>query len=215
MFYGYLVNCSMACRKNHQLKNYSGGFSLPELVITIGIIVMITAVILVRYANFNSSVLLSSQAFEIGLDIREAQVFGLGVRGEGSGTPFRDEYGVFFDTTTDLSRGQYLFFQDSDNDPVPKYDAGTDYVLSTLLLDARHRIESLCTSNPTTGGCPAGNVMTELSVTFKRPNFDARFFGVPGGSGVTEAYITISPINSTSETRTVKVTNTGQIEVLK
>lgn len=56
------------------------GFTLIEMMVVIGIVVIITAIILGSYPLFASQVSLSRIAREIALNYRQAQVYGLAVR---------------------------------------------------------------------------------------------------------------------------------------
>ena len=182
--------------KTPKYKRRSAGFSLPELLVTIAITMLLTGVILFKYADFNSTVLLNSQAFEIALDVREAQVFGLSVRSE-SGIDLREEYGLYFSTS---QSDRYVFFQDSGNTIPASYGVGEE--LNTIFLDPRYRIISICDAD--------ADCYDNVSVTFKRPNFDANFYVTDHGR-INEANISIAPTNDNDSVRTINITGTGQI----
>lgn len=55
-------------------KAHARGFTLVELLISIAIITVITAIVVVRYRQFDSTVLLKGAAYEIALALREAQI---------------------------------------------------------------------------------------------------------------------------------------------
>ena len=179
------------------------GFSLPELIVTIAIISLMTAIVLFRYSSFNSGALLQSQAYEMALDLRQTQVFGLSVRSEGSSTNFREEYGLYFDSN---NSGQYIFFQDSGSAvPASRASDGSED-LNVILLDPRYRIDGICVNS----GCTSIN---DVSITFKRPNFDALFRSSGFAGTIDEVSVTIAPVSDSTKTRTVNITNTGQISV--
>ena len=175
------------------------GFSLLEVLITAAIIGVVTALVVVRYGAFNNSVLLKSQAFELALDLREAQVFAISVRGNSS--EFREEYGLYF---SDSTPGQYLLFLDDDTIVPAAYEAGEE-IGDPYYLDSRFEIDQICSDVNCT------NQVSELAVTFQRPDFDAMIW-TNEGSSFSEARIDISSVSS-SEFRSVVITSTGQITV--
>src|SRR3989338_5497635 len=68
-------------------------FSLVELLATLGIFFVISGMIFFDFQTFNSRTVLDNLAHEIALTIRQAQVFGIGVRSEEGGFP---SYGTYF-----------------------------------------------------------------------------------------------------------------------
>lgn len=172
------------------------------------IIGIVTALVMVRYGAFNSVVLLKNQAFEIALDLREAQVFAISARGSGSGSvsEFREEYGVYFAKNSPTS---YIFFRDNGTDNPPRYNTG-EMLGTPRLLDNRFEIIEICVNTVTvTESCQ--NSRDNLAVSFARPDFDAKFFA--GGSSVNSAYVTIAGVVDPSVTRSIIISATGQITV--
>ncbi len=190
----------------HSFSKNIRGFSLLEVLITAAIIGIVTAMVVIRYGAFNNSVLLKSQAFELALDLREAQVFAVSVRGRG--VQFREEYGLYFDADT---TNQYLLFQDSGDTKPAIFNAGEE-IGKPYLIDSRFEITDICVNACTSGSTEVA--LEDLSISFARPDFDALFettdSSAPGS--INRAEITISPLSS-AETRRVIITSTGQITV--
>lgn len=191
--------------KSLQYKN--SGFTITELLVTIFIITLVTGIILLKYTSFNTGVLLKSQAYELALDIREAQIYSVSVRSDV--VSFDEEYGLFFDVD---SPNEYLFFQDSAGGPsLAVYNEGEE-VGDPLTFDNRYRINSMYTElDPA-----ADDYIKELSVSFKRPNFDARMYAVmldgSSNDAISTAYIEISPLDGSGSVL-VSVSSNGQISI--
>lgn len=180
------------------------GFSLVELLITIGIVIMVTGAVLVRHTSFNSSTLLKSQAFELSLDIRTAQQYSISARADRTDT--RAAYGFYFDAR---NPGQYQLFLDADDDNL--YDVGEEVGLANA-FDSRFFIKEICIQ----GNCSSSQA---ASVAFKRPNFDA-IIGNTNSAGAsyglygrTQVDVVIASVDDINTTRTVTVYQTGQIGV--
>ncbi len=185
------------------------GFTLIELMVTISIVVLVTAVVLVEYSSFNSTTLLTSQAYITAFDLREAQSLAIGVRGQG--TEFSQEYGIYF---TMSNTNSYQLFQDTGT-VVPATYTSSDVAVGALrYLDPRFKISDICV---TVSGSSAKDCnINNLAVTFMRPDFDAAFNAGGGGGRVsgtiTSVDIIFAPLKGTG-TRTVTVSSAGQISV--
>lgn len=187
------------------------GFSLIEVLITSAIIGIMTGIVVVQYGAFNSSVLLKNQAYEIALAVREAQVFSISVRGDQNNT-FREEYGIHVALEgaggTDPTQTVTLFVDADDDDPT-QYDVG-DIDVERLITDSRFEIYELCIGNTLSFACSG---IGDLSITFKRPDFDAEIYSSDWGSG-SIASIGLRGTSDRSIIRSVVVNATGQISVI-
>ena len=180
------------------------GFSLIELMVTIGIVMLVTGLVMVRYSSFNSTVVLRSQAYELALDIREAQVFGVSVGGN-SGS-FRLAYGIYIDLQ---SPNTYLLFQDISGGTSKMYDIGEE-VGERYTIDPRFSISSICT---TVGGIETCDTAqsAHASIAFKRPDFDA-VITTDSVANPDQITLIISTNDGTASQRVV-VYSSGQISV--
>ncbi len=78
-------------------KERKRGFSTIELVVTIGILIVITTLIFASFPKFRQTVSLKRTAQEVALAIRQAQAYGLSTRGFQSATEEKfPAYGVYF-----------------------------------------------------------------------------------------------------------------------
>ncbi|HEY0907941.1 MAG TPA: prepilin-type N-terminal cleavage/methylation domain-containing protein [Candidatus Paceibacterota bacterium] len=172
------------------------GFTLIELMVSIGIFSLITVLAVFNNAQFNSSVLLTNLAYEVALSVRQAQVYGVTVRRDSSGL-FTSAYGVHFSASTPSS---YFIFQDTARNRV--YDSGSDIILETLNLQKGNTIGRVCADTTCTFG--------DLDITFERPNPDASFRLNGTGSYQKGEVCIVSPRGTK---RRVIVDQTGQISV--
>ncbi len=169
------------------------GFSILEVLVTAAIIGIITGIIAFNYGSFNNSILLKNQAFQVALDLREMQTRALSSYGDSS--TFRNPYGVYFSTG---ASNQYILFID-DGDGV--FEIGEE--LEVRNLDSRFLIDALCNGSDCT--------LSDLSVTFVRPNFDAVMMS--GVSNVASGEVQLISITGNDATRSVMINATGQITV--
>lgn len=184
-------------------KYYICGFSLIELMVSVGILAVISTVVLANHTQFNSSVLLGSLAYDIALSVREAQVYGLSVRSFSN--EFQVGYGVRFSDA-----GSYAFFVDVNANR--EYDDGTDSIVRTYTLGRGHRVAQYCgiTSSGVEYCSDSASPITHLDVVFLRPEPDAVISSNEPGVYSAARIVVSAPSGAT---RTVEIASTGQISV--
>ena len=208
---------------NRILRAGRAGFTLIELLVVIAVITIITAFILFSQNQFDSSTLLRSLAYQVALSLRQAQLYGVSVRGvySASGTSFASAYGVNFSNS---NLKQYTIFADLNKNGTP--DTGESLTSaggSLLTIGAGYSLSQFCAYSGSgsiqdcyPSGVGGGASITSLSMYFKRPLPDATFStyinGVLHASNYSAAYVKVKS-NGSSDFRTVKITNTGQIIV--
>ncbi len=192
-----------------------GGYTIIELAVVVIIFILLTAVVLASNSRFGGNILVTNLAYEIGLAIRQAQVYGISVRE--FNTSFTSGYGVHFDSSKSTS---FLLFGDADGDK--KYTAPAQGLPNTELLEQYNidpssvttrgnTIKNFCVTSTSTTLCSSdGNGPTSLDIAFLRPNPDA-IISTNLGSGYESATITIE--SKAGQTRLIKVFNTGQISI--
>ena len=184
------------------------GFTLIELIVSISIFAMMTALVVAKYGNFNQSVLLTNLAYDMALTIRTAQTYGVSVRQEGG--DFKYPYGVYFSSVSG-NNTSFVFFVDMNLDVTDQgyYDVA-DQIINTYTLKRGAKIQQICTNTT------CSSIEDELHITFKRPDPDARFCvtstcGVMGAPA--ETYVKIVIEGTDGSTRAVVVRKNGQISV--
>lgn len=188
--------------KQKKVKCREKGFSLIELMVSISIIVLITGIVMNKYSSFSSVVILKSQAYELALDIREAQVFGVSI---GGGTNnYRGAYGIYVDLA---NRNSYILFQDDpDSGTKFRYDPDEE-IGEPYTIDSRFEITKVCSTANTAEKCGI-----KAHIAFKRPDFDARMW-TDVNTSPREVRIEISSRDNPLVSRSVIVYSSGQISV--
>ena len=105
----------------YKVKSHHTGFSLVELMVSISIFMVVTAVTLTSYPKFSNRLSLDLLAEDIALSIRQAQIFGSSVLGARGGVGLANiftAYGVHFEEPDMTSPNyNYLIFADVANPP--------------------------------------------------------------------------------------------------
>lgn len=186
---------------HNSFKNKNNGFTLVELIITIGIFALMTSLMLAKYGNFDQGTLLTNTAFDIALSIRSAQSYGMNVRSVGRNiNSFEAPYGVHFDNGSNT----YKIYANTSGDL--KYDDG-DTILSTITMKRGHTVSFICADN-------AGNCLVtvdSLDIIFQRPDPNAII--LINGQTTRYIYSRIKVMASDGSTRSIVVRSTGQISV--
>ena len=176
------------------------GFTVIELLVVLSIMTAITGIVLVNYRGYGANAVFANASEDLVLALREAQVYGVGVKGSTgctAGSPFDCGYGVYFST---ISSNGIIIFADNNGNSI--YDAGVDNIVQKINWQPSINITSVSCN----GGACGGNVM---SVTFKRPNPSAIIHD-SGATSYNTGKITISDGTKTSF---VQITSAGQISL--
>ena len=186
-----------------KLKNIKA-FTLVELLVSIAIFALMTALLVAKYGNFNQSILLNNLAYDIALNIRSAQSYGLNVRGVASsgGNPseFKYPFGVRFIN----NNNNFILFADIDADGF--YDTG-ETILSTVTIKSVASIDSLCVTN--NNSC--SGTVNSLNITFKRPDPNAIIRGNSDSNNMGMAEIVIKSTDGSK--KKIVIRSNGQIGV--
>jgi type II secretory pathway pseudopilin PulG len=204
------------------------GFTLTEMIVSIGIMFVITGMVLIGQNKYTSNISLYNLANDISLYIRQAQIYGVSVKELSTGTgDFTSAYGVEFNLTASGSNNAYVFFADRGATKNGYYDdawscpvGGTSECLQKVNLTSGNTISRLCILRKNDNGVCAGNpsvLVDRVDVTFLRPSNMANilYFNnggqVPGNSNYNGLEITVA--SSAGGTHSVVVYTTGQISV--
>ncbi len=127
------------------------GFTLVEMLVVVAIFTIISAVALFNQTKFSSDMVITNLAYEIALEVRQAQTYGIGVRNSSNdASNFQYGYGVHFGPDTvhpgSSPTNSFSFFADTNSGAGSTkyvYDAG-DTWLDTFHLPGVNTIAEIC-----------------------------------------------------------------------
>ena len=189
--------------------NTKKGFTLLELLVVSSIFTVVTSLVLVKFSLFNNTILTTNLAYDIALSIRQAQTFGLNVKGFGSGTSvvFDTGYGVHF---ASASNNSYILFADLNKNK--KYSSNE--LIESFSIKGGHIIEKFCASVSGSSQICSDEFggPDDLDVVFTRPDPDAVIKSYD--PEVTYQSATIRVRAPQGVRREIKVYSTGQIAIV-
>lgn len=198
-------------------KIFSKGLTVLELLVVIGIMAVISTVVLSHYPEFGGSLSLGRVARETALSVRQAQAYGLGVRGL-TGSVQYPPYGIFFSQETP---NEFILFADLNDSGAgngfydPGDGCGSDNTECVEQYDysSKEYIAELCTMNGDSGDCD--ETVDDFSITFKRPEPEAYIRSSASPSQLYNgALVRLVSRKYPAKQQLVRVWVTGQISVL-
>jgi prepilin-type N-terminal cleavage/methylation domain-containing protein len=184
------------------------GFTLVELLVSLAIFTVITTLAVVNNAQFNSSILLTNLAYEIGLSVRQAQFYGIAVR-RSSTSAFDAGYGVHFDLADPRT---YYLFEDRTIDHIcDATECAASNLVESFKLNKGNYISKICVNGSSGLTCTGSGGFQKVDISFIRPNPDAFITRNSVTGNYTTAEICVA--SPTGTKRRVIVESTGQISV--
>ncbi len=174
------------------------GFTLIELVVSVAVIVIISAIALANYRFGGDINDLNNSAQELSVNIRRIQHLALSAAQFGSNVP-QGGYGIYFDKNNYAS--SYILFADSDSDR--NYDSPSELIdEGEINLKRGIKINDIKTG---------GVSLATTSITFLPP--DPEIF-INGATSTTSTEITLCIEKNCSQyTKKIIITNTGKVEI--
>ncbi|MDD5290334.1 MAG: prepilin-type N-terminal cleavage/methylation domain-containing protein [Patescibacteria group bacterium] len=178
-------------------KNKRNGFTVLELMVVIGIMVMMLVLTVPNFKSFDRSQILESEADKLFSILRQAQVWAL--TGQTVGAT-RYNFGVHFLQCVSAPGCQYTFFKDDFTSGDKRYSTGEEYGIGQITLGSGVYVAAI---NP-----QSSNI---LDIIFEVPTGKVYLNGAEAGSG--NATITLtSSFSGRSRTITVN-SESGQINI--
>jgi len=177
------------------------GFTVIELIVSVAVLLVITTLILAKFPNFNDSVSLKKTVQDVALEIRQAQVYGLGVREFQSGGGLYPGYGVHFDVA---SPGSFILFADINGDNAY---SGSSEDVESFKIQTGEKVSSICANEKTLPS--AGCAFSRADIIFWRPNP----FVILKADGSSFSDLEIKLTSPRGQTKKVVILSSGQISV--
>lgn len=192
-----------------------GGFTLIELAVAMAIAITMITSLVIQQSRWNDRLTVNTQTYELALMIRQAQIYSLGVREytDGVGDKFDVGYGIHINMA---NPNQYIFFADKDKDLI--YDAGEELSSETKSFTRGVTLKSICGKNPAIRFCyPAGSI-TQLDISFFRPEPKANAKFLNSAGNVVAPFILPGEIFLQSvggKESSIKIESNGQISIIQ
>ena len=185
------------------------GFTLIELMVTVGIFVFMTALLLAKYNSYYSGTIFKNQAYDVAITLRQAQSFGISVKADPGNvnTPtFGSAYGVNFPNAgiTDFNLFSYR------GNPVNGFNnVGTE---KNYKLKYGAYFAELKVSTDGTNYSYADNV----DIVFQRPNPEAIICAKVGVRTCNVyKYVDLVMKSQNNVIKTIKINSSGQISIVE
>lgn len=191
----------------------SAGFTLLELMVVGAVFALLSAIVLANNSRFGNVIVLQNLAHDMGLTIREAQVYGISVKrcdstevtGCTTENQFKLAYGMHF---VQNSANYQLF---ADLDASGAYTS--EETVKDLVIAGGYRVSDMCLRTSASSDDTCGQ--SELNIVFLRPEPDACINGVFVDSRCVSNFVRAKIIvaSNRDDHATIIVERSGQISV--
>lgn len=200
------------------LSSKKQGFSVVELLISLGIVGVLLSVVILSQRGYTESAVLANTVDNLALSVNQAQAYGLAVKERSVGTSdFTNGYGLSITRLEPGAEKGFVFFRDNNNSQYydGDFSCGTQECVEKVVFSGGNYIDDFCVVR--TQGADQCSTVGRVDISFRRPNPAARIYmfntggqsyNLPNLQGV--KIIVKSP---TGLTRYVTVYTTGQISV--
>lgn len=202
---GAFLDSNMFQASSSDGKKPLAGFTLIELMVSMGIIILVSTIGLTRHAQFNETVRLRNLTYDIALSVREAQSYGINVREFKPDNTFDIAYGIHLAAD---SPTEYVLFADRNDNGVydGDMDCGSPECVERFRLQGGYSLDFCGLSG---GSRECAGAIDRLAIMFKRPSPDAIVRSDLGEYGSAQ----IAVRSPKGAERFVSVYATGQVSV--
>lgn len=199
------------------------GFTMIEMLVVLTIVSLITVAIVGNYGSFRSATVATNMAYEAATSVRQAQLYGLGVRGVQTedGYEFGGTYGVEFAA----SSPSYSIFRDRNSDgscgggesECDCSDPLNECVEQVRMLQ-QVQVRAICAADSAsvaTGDLLAGSYCAHeaMTVTFTRPNPEGAIRAGAAGAVGGDYELAGLVVKGGTHCRLVRIYSNGQVAV--
>ncbi|MBI2573817.1 MAG: hypothetical protein HYV78_00250 [Candidatus Wildermuthbacteria bacterium] len=183
---------SLRCSVSLSLYGQAKGFMLAELLVTLAIISLVSAIVIPNWRSGEQTLSLDRSVHQLAQDVRGVIEIALKAKPYQCAAPGAlSGYGAYFSLDTPSS---FLFFADCNNNQ--RYDAGADFIANTFSLEKGMQISEI---NP---GSPA-------SVVFIPPA--PKVFISPGEAAALQVAIAAS--GNPASARSIIINSRGVVDI--
>ncbi len=206
----------------HRVLTPARGFTLIEMMVVLAIIIIVTVIALSGQSGFDRTVALSNATYDVALSIREAQSYGVSSQAF-SGTN-NAGYGIYLRTADPTS---YILFADTyppvaanarpdakPGDGLYSTSATPTELLKTYSLNNGFSIAAFCVYTAAGNRTCTTNGLTEMAVSFSRPNTRTTVKARSSSSWGTYQTACFTVSSSANDLRYVLVAENGQVSVV-
>lgn len=183
------------------------GFTLVELLVSIGIIAVVTSAFLISYNQYKKSANLNMATQEIVSNIRRVQNYALASKEDASGSIPDGGWGIYFDVA---NNDELIVFADTNSNGV--YNLGEEY--ESIILPKEIIVKK--NKYPNIGGI-FNKTCEKTSLVYKPPTPKITIKGkdcaVPAGTNANPDLSYVEIQNTKGEIKTIKFNNFGLIDV--
>jgi hypothetical protein len=161
------------------------GFTLVEIVVSVGIMTLILTLVMVSYPRFSEMAHLHRGSQSVITSIRRAQVYGISVKEVSAGTGQFPAYGIHFDPAPSTAYHLFADILPAGDPPGDNSYNDVAELLITYDVPAPGYIFDICAEQKQDGGCTAsgsGGIcgLGGADIVFRRPVPDIYLYDASG-----------------------------------